>query len=597
MNGARIGDSVSQFWQVPLALVAGAALASNPRLFPGASVPEPGPGVSRASAIAVNGPSEDVVSALDHGRKGSESPELRALRLAEGQLFDEQPEGPVFEDGPRDPSDRESARGQRQTDLGFLDGLTLPEFPVESHPAVKKYLDFFTRSEKGRGMLTAWIRRSGRYRDVVTEALERAHLPRDLEAVVYIESGFWPTAKSSAGAVGLWQFMPETARAYGLTVNPSFDERRSIWRSSEAAAKHLSDLYQHFNSWELALAAYNYGYRNLQGKLDALDTNDFWTLVGPGSNLPTETQRYVPKVMAIAVALRNLEEYGFSDLDRDRPLRGAPIDVPPGTNLNRVATAAGLSLAELQRYNPEFLSALVPDRGSPVVLHIPRTSLARAKTMLPRLLGDDFEFIPAEEPLTTPDSDLEVRLARTNPLKKARAAKIASMESDDAAKSSTPVEPSPLVCQAGSAQSSLDDGEKRVASNWTTIAGSAPEAALPDGSVVVTQAELVSFIEYRVQRGDTLAKIATEHAVSEQELLLDNHIRRAGRLLVGDRLIIRDRSKSPIRKDIAYRVRRGDTLSTIALRSKHDAERIARDNGITNPNQIRVGQIVILSPG
>src|SRR5690606_25953375 len=116
-------------------------------------------------------------------------------------------------------------------------------------------------------MFTAWLRRSGKYEPIVNQALSKRKLPKDLAAVAFIESGWWPTAKSSAGAMGLWQFMPQTARAYGLTVSDVYDERMSIWKSTAAAVEHLDDLHTRFQSWDLALAAYNMGYQGLERRV------------------------------------------------------------------------------------------------------------------------------------------------------------------------------------------------------------------------------------------------------------------------------------------------------------------------------------------
>jgi membrane-bound lytic murein transglycosylase D len=571
-------------WHVPLALVTGAAIATNPHIFPPTSRPLAAPTQQPVrSAIEVTGASRDIVAGLAFSDFGPESPELRALRLAELQMFAEEPPGDDRAAGWGDEDD--SAPREYGQFAGTLEGMNLPDLGVRSHPMLHRYIKYFTDDDKGRSIFRTWLSRSGRFRPVIHNALRTARLPTDLEALVFIESGFWPTAKSPAGAVGLWQFMPETARAYGLSVGRDYDERRSIWRSSEAAASHLSDLYAHFKSWDLALAAYNFGYRNVHERMERAEVTDFWALAEQEGGLPTETRRYVPKVMAVAVILKNLDRFGFDEVSQAAALDAVAFEVPPGTSMKALARAAGLSGAELRQMNPEFISALVPDRGGPVAVHIPRSGLARAKAMLPHLLGGQLDLLAEGD--GAPQDDWEVgipddtaqRLARTNPPKNRANRSDADLV--------TPLTP------PSTALMSID--EKPKASE--PLVSEAPKATAVALSLPIKVAdEPVTFLNYRVEKGDTLERIAERHGVTQGELLVDNHLRHRAVIYRGQTLRIRDAKQSPKRKTLAYRIRRGDTLSTIAMQLEDDAREIATENGITNPNLIRIGQIVFITP-
>ena len=600
----------SHAWHVPLALISGAAIASNPRFFP----PEPTPSavvpVARPSApVPVTGPSPDIVAGLQTasaGRSGPESPELRALRLAEAQLFADDVVGQDanWGDDPA-PKFRSDAAGEnldQDFEVGgsLLDGLVLPELGNLHHGAVEKYLRYFTRSQKGREILNTWLVRSGRYRSIFDSALTDAGVPTDLEAVAFIESGLWPTAKSSAGAVGLWQFMPATARAYGLTVSREYDERRSIWKSSEAAAKHLSDLYARFNSWELALAAYNSGYGNVENALERTGDRDFWSIAGAEGVLPDETRKYVPKVLAVAVVLKNLDQFGFEELDMEPSIDAVAFEVPPGTSLKTLARAAGMSAAELKQLNPEFLTAFVPDRGSAVAVHIPRTGLARAKSMLPRLLGGPLRELDEQVSdqfdwgRDTPDDAGRNRLERTRTLARARTAIPDEPEAPKAGR--------PLSCEVEAKkpepmESSYPAPEKTP--NMTPIPPSRPIPSVSEPSPLVAVGTVTapSFLTHVVNHGDTLEKIAKRYEVSQEELILDNKIRDRSVVFRGQALKVRDTHTTPIRANLLYRVQKGDTLSSIAARAREEAQQIAQRNGIQDPNLIRIGQIVILTQG
>lgn len=143
---------------------------------------------------------------------------------------------------------------------------------------------------------TAAINRVQQLRPIIEPILREEQVPTALSAIVLVESGGRPTALSPKGARGLWQFMPDTARRYGLTVTPTRDERLDITRSTRAAARYLRDLYRQFGDWQLAFAAYNAGGDLVQRAIDRNHTRDFSKLSSVRS-IPPETVRYVPAVM------------------------------------------------------------------------------------------------------------------------------------------------------------------------------------------------------------------------------------------------------------------------------------------------------------
>jgi soluble lytic murein transglycosylase-like protein len=133
-------------------------------------------------------------------------------------------------------------------------------------------------------------------RPQIESVLQSRSLPAELAAIILVESGANPAALSPKGARGLWQLMPETARRYGLTVDAIRDERLDIQKSTEAAARYLSDLHVQFGSWPLVLAAYNTGEQNLQRAMDRSHSAEFPVLSSLGL-LPMETRNYVPAVV------------------------------------------------------------------------------------------------------------------------------------------------------------------------------------------------------------------------------------------------------------------------------------------------------------
>jgi len=146
------------------------------------------------------------------------------------------------------------------------------------------------------------VARLTQLRPVLTPILQEESIPDEIAALVLVESAGRPTALSPKGARGIWQFMPGTARRYGLTVNGETDDRQDVQKSTRAAARYLKDLYAQFGEWPLALAAYNAGEQLVRNAVLKSGARDFVSLSNSGF-LPAETKEYVPAVLAASTLL------------------------------------------------------------------------------------------------------------------------------------------------------------------------------------------------------------------------------------------------------------------------------------------------------
>lgn len=198
---------------------------------------------------------------------------------------------------------------------------------------------------------------------VIRTALARERIPRDLLYLALVESSFRPAATSRVGAAGVWQFMPGTARGYGLEVGTWVDERRDPVRASHAAARHLRDLHEQLGGWHLAAAAYNCGSGCVRRALRLHGG-------GPGGGelrywrirhyLPRETRDYVPKLLAAARIARDPEAFGFGGVGGDAPLAYREVVAPGGTSLERVARWAGVPASAIAALNPHLVRGETP---------------------------------------------------------------------------------------------------------------------------------------------------------------------------------------------------------------------------------------------
>lgn len=253
-----------------------------------------------------------------------------------------------------------SLPNEQNVDTGLLHGLSLPNLPVRLEGRTLRYLRFYRDTARGRRAAKTLSKKAARYTPSIVAALKKAQLPTDLVWLSLIESGHNATIRSPAGAAGLWQFMPDSARAHGLKVNRWIDERLDPVRSTQAAIQYLSELKRRFGTWELAMAAYNMGHYGLSRAIRKYNTNDFWRLSRLEAALPWETTLYVPKVLAVATIMRNRQEFGLSKLSQGSTAGYETVQVPPGVSFSRLARRAGVSSAELHELNPQYLGYGTP---------------------------------------------------------------------------------------------------------------------------------------------------------------------------------------------------------------------------------------------
>ena len=241
------------------------------------------------------------------------------------------------------------------------------DMPIQVNKEVRNYIYYFSTDKKD--VFSRYLSRSTRYLPMIKKVFAEYGLPEDLAYLAMIESGYTNKARSSANAVGMWQFMKGTGVRYGLTVDSAVDERRDPEKATNAAAKYLLDLYKQFGSWYLAAASYNCGENRVQKEIDRnVDMKNFWEL----SNnycLPNETKNYVPQMIAATIIAKNPEKYGFKNIPYQQPLKYETMKITESTSLQAAAVAATSNYEEISGLNPELLRDATP--GGAYLLKIP----------------------------------------------------------------------------------------------------------------------------------------------------------------------------------------------------------------------------------
>jgi membrane-bound lytic murein transglycosylase D len=486
------------------------------------------PGAARKPIDAVTRRQIAGGSTDDDLRAGKDDPELAKLREAERVLFPRPLPGVAVGwswdlPAPSASETEVSASGLPLSapsrapapvarDADWLRGLALPNLPVRYDERVLKYLKFYRDSPSGRAIARVWAKKSGRYQAALRASLARAGLPTDLVYLSLIESGHNPLIVSPAGAVGLWQFMPETARTYGLSVDRWVDERLDPERSTDAAVRFLADLYRRFGSWDLAMAGYNMGHGGLVRAMKKFNTNDFWELTRHEAGIPWETTLYVPKILATAIVMNNKKSFGLEGIEPDPAESFGVIEVGPGILLSDVASSLGIDPTALERSNPAYLAGRTPPiaagRASPSYrLRVPA---AAAKIGAGRVLAQENR------------QDLVAYVVQ---------------------KGDTP----PSIARASGSSEAVVRNLNRIGPQEVLSAGTillvprspAAAAAAPREDDVVVIARDVDppadsvRVFYPVAPGDTLASVANSFAVSASELVAWNALDAGARLAEG----------------------------------------------------------------
>ena len=238
------------------------------------------------------------------------------------------------------------------------------QIPIHE-PLVKRYIRFY--EGLGRQSFSAALAKAGKCLPEMTEILESRGVPGEMVSIVFVESGFRGTSESDRGAGGYWQLLPATARLMGLRVNRWVDERFDPIKSTKAAAKYLRKLHEHYDSWLLAIAAYNAGTVPLccvAGKCRVKDGMLY------GRRLPAYSTVYVSKVMAAMHILREPEKYGFENPHLCRPTEYDPVLVTTHLSLERVAQWIDVPLSRLKELNPSLRLDTMPS-SSGFALRLP----------------------------------------------------------------------------------------------------------------------------------------------------------------------------------------------------------------------------------
>ncbi len=394
----------------------------------------------------------------------------------------------------------------------------VPDIAIPLNARVLGFVELF--GDRLRPSLERGLSRGAPYLPMIREIFLEEGLPLDLAYIPLVESAFRTDAVSRASARGMWQFMRGTAVEQGLRYDWYVDERSDPEKATRAAAQYLKMLYERFENWHLALAAYNAGPGRIQRALSRSGKDTFWDISSSSRYLPRETRDYVPLVLAAIVVARNPDHYGL-EVVPDEPLVYETVILEHAVDLRRVAEWTGTSVEAIQGLNPELRRWTTPLDTEDYLLRVPTGVAEPLVTRLASLGPEDLVptadyVVVSGDTLTGVAAKLKVSrydLADANYISREAHLKIGQRL----------IVPRAPVLAARSDAPAAAEEPARVAA-----AGTASTAA--DGG----------FLTHRVNRGDTLYGIArryrtTVSLIKEWNQLSGNLIRIGQLLTIGSR--------------------------------------------------------------
>ncbi|MFL7010866.1 LysM peptidoglycan-binding domain-containing protein [Enterovibrio norvegicus] len=448
---------------------------------------------------------------------------------------------------------------QNQDDVWERISMQL-EMPVPDNKRVNYYRNWYLKHPQH---LKTVAKRAEPFLFLITEKVEARGIPLEIALLPVVESSFDQFAYSHGRAAGLWQFVPDTGRRFGLEQNWWYDGRRDVVASTDAALDLLEYLHKKFDGdWLHALAAYNTGegrvFRAIRKNKAAGKPTDFWSL-----DLPKETSGYVPKLIAVADVVKNQDKYGLPlPAIANKPVLDT-VEPKVQMDLALAANYAGLSLSELQSLNPAYNHwATSPD--GPTHLLLPNENVSRFKQ---KLAENDNQGIKVTRYKVKSGDSLGLIAQRNNTTVK-------------------------VIQRANNMKSTTIRAGQHLMIPVALKDESQYSLSAPQRLATLTSKKRGDYkVTYNVKKGDSFWTIARKHDVSHSALARWNGMAPKDPLRIGQELVVWKKSAEGARiRTIVYQIREGDSLSSIAARYKVSVSELVEWNALKKNAYIKPGQ-------
>lgn len=505
-------------------------------------------------------------------------------------------------------------------DMSFEGQGMAEEVPHELNAAVLKWVDYF--QGRGKRHMKRYLGRSTKYLPMMKKILREEGLPEDLVYVALIESGFRSSARSHANAVGYWQFIRGTGRAYGLRINSVLDERRDPILATRAAAQYLKSLHLLFDDWYLAIASYNVGENRVKRLVMKYHTRNFWDLARM-RKLPRETINYVPKYLAARMIAKHPEKYGFTDIEYQAELSFDSLETEFPINMRKLASNAKISYTELKDLNPAFRTEYAPvNKEGKLLIKLPKGTLASAQAVteiarvkntnnLDRMMasrwiryrvrrGDTLSGIAQKHRTSISTLKRINHMGRRSMIRVGQRLNVPIYPTRRARRTvyrKLAAKPGQKVHRVRSGETLSEIAEKYKVGlskvlranrlNMRSKIRVGQKIVIPGVTSSSTRSVSSSKTYHVVRRGDTLIHVAKRYGLSLSRLRSLNDLHSRSKIYIGQKLKLKGSSDVHV-------VRRGDTLIEISNRYNVPLSKLASANGLSRNHKVRIGKRLVI---
>ena len=457
-----------------------------------------------------------------------------------------------FEDGQYASSDEDSVLMHR---LRLITDRTL--FPMVYNEDIRNYIHFYIRKAS---QVSVMLGLAKYYFPMFEEMLDKYDCPLELKYLAVIESALNPSAVSRAGATGLWQFMYNTGKMYGLEVTTLVDNRRDPLLATAAAARHLKDLSDIFwGDWVLAIAAYNCGQGNVKKAIARSGgKTGFWEIY---PHLPRETRGYVPAFYGAWFVMQYYDKYGITPAEMRFSLTDT-LFVDKNIHFQQIAAVLNVPIEELRMLNPQYKRDIVAASSTPMFLTLPVEYILPFERLKDSICAYNknvyfsshfINYEPASATATGGDYKLTpkkhtVKKGESLPLlAKKYHTTVAEIAKNSKIKANATIHPGQQLI-VGYTKTLIpkqiqEDTPRPADLETATTAEDTPSAAkietATQASESVKEADAKKYVTYTVEQGDNLFRIAMKFKpVTVEEIMRENQLKEASALQVGQLLKI-----------------------------------------------------------
>ncbi len=425
------------------------------------------------------------------------------------------------------------------------------------------------------------LSRLGRYESLIDSMIQKKEVPKELKYLALVESGYKTTATSSAKAAGMWQFIPSTARHYGMDVTWWLDERRDPEKSTSAAFSYLKNLYEEFGDWYLAIAAYNCGEGRVRRQIKAQGTRDYWEL-----DLPKETKNYVPRILAAIIIASNPQKYGLK-VEREKELAIDTVRVRHCMDLGQISHALAVEKEELRLMNPELRQQSTPPRSAYLL-------------RLPEGRGDFFQkyYDAVDKSQLVCQEGHRVRGGENlSVIARKYGVSVSAIKSANNMRNSR-IWPNQILYIPIQGGKAVKHRSAQVSRDVVKPLNSVEKSPKPNGESKLIALSADSY--YRVIPGDNLYSIGRRIGASVTELMEWNDLQPGAPLKIGQKILIRTVSSTKPAAQLqysgkkqVYRVQNGDNLYQISRKLGVKLNDLLKWNQLEGRAVIRKGDLLV----